>query len=113
MAKDDAQHQLREALNLELRRGAVILAVLSQLTTEHYGYSLKRRLNEKGFTIDEGTLYPLMRRLETQGLLASSWRIEDGRPRRYYQLSDAGVRIFEELRTDWKHLADTMGGLLR
>ena len=109
---DDTQGQLRETLNLELRRGAVVLAVLSQLKVEQYGYSLKRLLNEKGFAIDEGTLYPLMRRLESQGLLASSWRIEDGRPRRYYQLSDTGAQVLDGLRADWKGLTDIMGGLL-
>ncbi len=113
MATGDTQGQLRDALNLELRRGTVVLAVLSQLKAEHYGYSLKRLLNEKGFAIDEGTLYPLMRRLESQGLLASSWRIEDGRPRRYYQLSDAGARVFDDLRADWNGLTEIMGGLLK
>ena len=113
MAMDDTQTEVREALNLELRRGTVVLAVLSQLKAEHYGYSLKRLLNEKGFTIDEGTLYPLMRRLESQGLLASNWRIEDGRPRRYYQLSDIGARVFEDLRADWKGLTNIMGELLQ
>ncbi len=113
MATDDTQIRFREALNLELRRGTVVLAVLSQLKTEHYGYSLKRLLNEKGFAIDEGTLYPLMRRLETQGLLDSIWRIEDGRPRRYYCLSDGGAQVFEELRKDWTSLTDIMGGLLK
>ncbi len=110
---DDTQSELREALNLELRRGTVVLAVLSQLKVEHYGYSLKRLLNEKGFTIDEGTLYPLMRRLESQGLLASNWRIEDGRPRRYYQLSETGAQVYADLRADWKGLTDTMGELLQ
>lgn len=112
MATDATQLELREALNLELRRGAVVLAVLSQLRAEQYGYSLKRVLNEKGFAIDEGTLYPLMRRLESQGLLTSDWRIEDGRPRRYYRLSEPGLQVFEKLKTDWKGLTDVMGGLL-
>lgn len=112
MTIGDTHGQVKEALNLELRRGVVVLAVLSQLKTEQYGYSLKRLLGDKGFTIDEGTLYPLMRRLESQRLLVSSWRIEDSRPRRYYRLSEAGLRVFEELRGDWKGLTDTMGGLL-
>lgn len=102
-----------DALNLELRRGAVVLAVLSQLKTEMYGYSLKKALNEKGFAIDEGTLYPLMRRLEGQGLLASDWRIEDGRPRRYYRLSEMGVKTFDQLKADWTSLTAAIEELLK
>jgi DNA-binding PadR family transcriptional regulator len=104
---------LKDAFNLEFRRGAVVLAVLSQLRNEHYGYSLKKLLSERGFAIDEGTLYPLMRRLESQGLLRSDWRIEEGRPRRYYRLSDAGEAILEDLRVDWRGLTAVMGELLK
>ena len=66
-----------DTLRLELRRGCLVLAVLAQLRTEHYGYTLKKELNDRGMEIDEGTLYPLLRRLETQGLLVSEWREED------------------------------------
>ena len=67
-------------LILEMRRGAIVLAVLSQLNTEQYGYSLMKTLSDKDFAIDQGTLYPLLRRLEDQGLLASYWRVERGPP---------------------------------
>ena len=70
-------------LETELRRGALVLATLSQLRSARYGYSLRQALAEQGMPIEEGTLYPLLRRLEEQGLLASDWRIEDGPPRRY------------------------------
>jgi PadR family transcriptional regulator PadR len=102
-----------DTLNLELRRGAIVLAVLSQLRDEHYGYSLKRRLTEKGLVVDEGTLYPMMRRLEAQGLLGSQWRLEDGRPRRYYRLSEEGHAMLDALRQDWTALTRVMQEVLR
>ena len=86
-----------DSLRLELRRGCLVLAVLAQLRTEHYGYTLKKELNDRGMDIDEGTLYPLLRRLETQGLLASEWREEDKRNKRFYRLSEAGARVLEDL----------------
>ena len=97
---------------LELRRGILILAVLSQLEHEEYGYSLLTRLDEAGLVIDQGTLYPLMRRLESQGLLESSWRIEEARPRRYYQLSPQGHLALAQLRQEWQRLGEVMEGLL-
>jgi PadR family transcriptional regulator, regulatory protein PadR len=96
----------------ELRKGAVVLAVLSQLRVAQYGYSLRQALAKKGMPIEEGTLYPLLRRLEEQGLLASEWRIEDGPPRRYYQLSPKGSRHYTELTANWQALVATMSRLL-
>ena len=100
-------------LGLEFRRGALVLAVLSQLADEQYGYSLKKALADHGLEIDEGTLYPLLRRLETQGLLRSRWRVEDGRPRRYYRVSPMGERMQRELASDWQALARTMERVLK
>jgi PadR family transcriptional regulator PadR len=99
-------------LDTELRRGAVVLAVLSQLRSAQYGYSLRQALAERGMPIEEGTLYPLMRRLEGQGLLVSDWRIEDGPPRRYYKLSSRGARLYAELTDNWHSLVATMDKLL-
>jgi PadR family transcriptional regulator, regulatory protein PadR len=99
-------------LDTELRRGAVVLAVLSQLRAAQYGYSLRQALAERGMPIEEGTLYPLMRRLEGQGLLISDWRIEDGPPRRYYKLSPRGARLYAELTDNWHSLVATMDKLL-
>ena len=87
------QDQIVENLIQELRRGVIALAVLSQLREEQYGYSVMKLLAEKGFEVDQGTLYPLLRRLESQGLLESLWRIEEARPRRYYVISAEGKRI--------------------
>ena len=99
-------------LELELRRGALVLAVLSQLREVQYGYSLRQALALRGMPIEEGTLYPLLRRLEGQGLLASEWRIEDGPPRRYYRLNDAGEALLVELTATWNALVGNMAGLL-
>ena len=91
-----------DTLRLELRRGCLVLAVLAQLRTEHYGYTLKKELNDRGMEIDEGTLYPLLRRLEAQGLLVSEWREEDKRNKRFYRLSADGARVLEELLAEWQ-----------
>lgn len=100
-------------LELELRRGALVLAVLSQLRQVQYGYSLRQALAARGMAIEEGTLYPLLRRLEGQGVLDSEWRIEDGPPRRYYRLNDAGEALLAELTASWNTLVGTMAGLLQ
>ena len=112
MVMGDTQSTLRDNLTLELRRGALVLAVLTRLHDEQYGYSLKKGLADRGLDIDEGTLYPLLRRLEAQGLLKSAWRVEDGRPRRYYRLNAKGERVEREMTAEWRALAAVMGGLL-
>lgn len=99
-------------LELELRRGVLVLAVLSQLRDFQYGYSLRQALAGRGMAIEEGTLYPLLRRLEGQGLLASEWRIDAGPPRRYYRLNDAGEALLAELTAFWNAQVATMAGLL-
>jgi PadR family transcriptional regulator, regulatory protein PadR len=107
-----ARTDSRAKLDTELRRGTVVLAVLSQLRKFEYGYSLRQALAERGMQIEEGTLYPLMRRLEEQGFLVSEWRIEDGPPRRYYKLSPTGARVYTELTESWQTLVTTMAKLL-
>ena len=109
----DAPETPLPKLELELRRGAVVLAVLSQLRQVEYGYSLRQALAARGMAIEEGTLYPLLRRLEGQGVLDSEWRIEDGPPRRYYRLNDAGEALLAELTASWNALVATMAGLLQ
>ncbi|TKR32980.1 helix-turn-helix transcriptional regulator [Luteimonas gilva] len=108
----DTRENPTPKLELELRRGALVLAVLSQLRQAQYGYSLRQALAQRGMSIEEGTLYPLLRRLEGQGVLASEWRIEEGPPRRYYRLNDAGEALLAELTVSWNALAATMAGLL-
>ena len=93
-----------ESLRLELRRGCLVVAVLAQLRTEHYGYTLRKDLADRGLEIDEGTLYPLLRRLESQGLLVSEWREEDRRNKRFYRLSAAGKSVLKELFAEWRDI---------
>lgn len=100
-------------LELELRRGVVVLATLSQLRSPRYGYELRQALAEKGMAIEEGTLYPLLRRLETQGLLDSEWKIEDGPPRRYYCLNADGRELLGKLIESWQGMNEAMGRLLK
>jgi len=88
----------------ELRRGTVVLACLVVLRTPDYGYSLLERLNELGFAVDANTLYPLLRRLESQGLLSSDWNTDQARPRKFYSTSDAGNELAAVLIADWGNL---------
>ena len=95
---------LYENLRLELRRGSVIVAALAQLRTEHYGYALRKALEEQGLAVDEDTLYPLLRRLEAQGLLVSEWREEDRRKKRFYRISRQGQALLDRLLADWRDI---------
>src|SRR5882762_2334159 len=104
---------LFENLRLELRRGSLILAVLSQLRSEQYGYTLRKALAEHGMAIDEGTLYPLLRRLETQGLLVSEWREEEKRNKRFYRLSPDGKLMLQQLLDEWKSIDSSLQGIVK
>ena len=103
---------LFENLRLELRRGGLVLAVLGQLRAEHYGYTLRKALADLGMAIDEGTLYPLLRRLETQGLLVSEWREEDKRNKRFYRLSPVGKQLLKQLLAEWQHMNQSIDRIL-
>jgi PadR family transcriptional regulator PadR len=102
-----------ENLRLELRRGCLILAVLAALRTEQYGYTLRKVLAEHGMEIDEGTLYPLLRRLESQGLLKSQWREEDKRNKRFYRLSPEGRQILKQLLAEWQGIDSSLDEILK
>lgn len=105
--------ELVQNMLLELRRGVLSIAVLSQLSKEEYGYSLLKALSDKGMDIDQSTLYPLLRRLESQGLLQSDWRIADEtRPRRYYVISPQGKMVLNKLKREWSTMAETMKQML-
>jgi DNA-binding PadR family transcriptional regulator len=93
-----------ESLRLELRRGSLILAVLGHLRREHYGYTLRKALGDAGVEIDEGALYPMLRRLESQGLLTSEWREEEKRNKRFYRLSAEGQAVLARLTEEWAFL---------
>lgn len=108
----DTDEQISQ-LRLELRRGIVVLAVLSQLDTARYGYSLIQQLAEQGLEIEEGTLYPLLRRLEKQGLLESEWEVGEARPRKYYRISPAGRDVLAMLIAEWNATVRVMHNILK
>jgi PadR family transcriptional regulator len=104
---------LFENVRMELRRGSLVLAVLAQLRAEQYGYTLRKALAEHGMEIDEGTLYPLLRRLESQGLLVSEWREEDKRNKRFYVLSANGKQLLKQLLAEWKNIDESLNGIVK
>ena len=104
---------LLDSLTTELRRGTLTLAVLSQLRAPQYGYSLVQLLEESGIPIDQSTLYPLLRRLEKQELVTSSWDTSESRPRKYYVLSDYGTETFLQLKKEWMNISTELLNLLR
>lgn len=97
-----SKEQLIKNMTQEIRKGTLVLAVLSQLKEKHYGYSLVETLNQKDLDIDQNTLYPLLRRLDKYGILDATWEVEDPRPRKYYQLNELGQEILTELTTIFK-----------
>lgn len=104
---------LFENLRLELRRGCLVLGVLGALRQEQYGYTLRKILAEHGMEIDESTLYPLLRRLESQGLLSSQWREQDKRNKRFYIVTSEGEEILERLLTEWRNMDSSLRALLK
>lgn len=109
---DGANSELFDNLRLELRRGCLVVAVLAQLHTEHYGYALRKALDDRGLAIDENTLYPLLRRLESQGLLVSQWREEEKRNKRFYRLSPAGEAVLANLLMEWRRMSSALDRIL-
>jgi DNA-binding PadR family transcriptional regulator len=112
----DANEHMDKLLQ-ELRRGTITIGVLSQLSEPQYGYSLVTMLSDKGIHVEPGTLYPLLRRLEKQGLLDSKWDTNESRPRKYYFLSETGKEVFDLLVVEWRgmvqglnHVIETKGG---
>lgn len=102
-----------ESLLLELRRGTLVLSVLSQLKQPKYGYDLVQTLQEKGMPVDAGTLYPLLRRLESQELLKSEWETTSAKPRKYYALTGFGQDVYTRLCESWNTIADSMSILFK
>jgi PadR family transcriptional regulator, regulatory protein PadR len=108
----DSIEELIGSLIVELRRGTLVLSVLSQLHNPEYGYSLVQKLEEKNSAIEAGTLYPLLRRLEKQKLLTSEWDTTESRPRKFYVLSEEGKQVYHRLRSEWKSISKQLEGLL-
>lgn len=112
MIDEQTNHSAYDSLASELRRGVLVLAVLAQCRNVQYGYSLKQQLSAAGLEINEGTLYPLLRRLEGQGLLASEWQVTEDRPRRYYRLSPTGAAVLDSLVMEWRELVEVVARVL-
>ncbi|HUK54229.1 MAG TPA: helix-turn-helix transcriptional regulator [Candidatus Binatia bacterium] len=113
MQPSSSANELFENLRLELRRGSLILAVLAALRSEQYGYTLRKSLADQGMEIDEGTLYPLLRRLESQGLLTSEWREEEKRNKRFYRLAPRGEEILKQLLAEWEAIGASLEEILK
>ncbi len=111
MALENAE--LFDNLRLELRRGSLVVGVLATLREEQYGYTLRKSLCEHGLEVDENTLYPLLRRLETQGLLASEWREENKRNKRFYRLTEEGEAILAKLLSEWRAIDAAIGAIAK
>jgi len=107
-----ADPALFDSLRLELRRGYLTVAVLAALRTEQYGYTLRKLLAAHGLDIDESTLYPLLRRLETQGLLVSEWREDAKRNKRFYRISEQGVQLLTQLLAESRSIDEALRGIL-
>ncbi|MCR3956181.1 MAG: PadR family transcriptional regulator [Gudongella sp.] len=108
----DKHEEIFNNLQQEMKRGTLVLAVLSQLDKPEYGYSLMGILEEEGLQIDQNTLYPLLRRLEKQGMLESIWNVEGSRPRRYYKISSLGISVRQNLISEWKDLNKVIENLI-
>lgn len=107
------KEQLLKNMTQEIRKGTLVLAVLSQLQSKHYGYSLVETMNDKGLRIDQNTLYPLLRRLDKYGILDATWEVEDPRPRKYYQLNTLGIEVLKELTIIFENNYNTIHALLK
>lgn len=110
--KTQNQNEQLDNLSQELRRGALPLAVLCMLQENKYGYALIGDLTAAGVEMDQGTLYPMLRRLESQGLLQSSWVVDGARPRRYYVISPQGREVLASLSGEWQKLSRVVQSLL-
>lgn len=100
------------AMTQELRRGTIVLSVLSQLNEPQYGYTLVKNMEEKGVRVDTNTLYPLLRRLEKQDILISEWETDGSKPRKYYKRTQFGNQVYRQLSEQWKDMAASMNILL-
>lgn len=109
----EIKNDFMNTILVELKRGTITLAVLSQLKEPEYGYSLLEKLVKMEIPIESNTLYPLLRRLEKQGILLSQWSTKESRPRKYYKLSTLGEEVYELLKMEWNKSVDAMENILK
>jgi PadR family transcriptional regulator PadR len=108
----ESQEKIMQNLLQELKRGSLVLAVLLSTEKPEYGYSLVGLLQESGIDVEQNTLYPLLRRLEQQGLMESIWDTGESRPRKYYRVTDYGRTVASELSGQWAVLVESMNRLI-
>lgn len=101
------------SLTQELRRGSIVMLVLGRLRTPKYGYNLVKELEEHGIPVEANTLYPLMRRLESQLLLQSEWDTGEGKPRKYYRITDEGRVVLAAMQAQWQTTVAAIDALLK
>jgi PadR family transcriptional regulator, regulatory protein PadR len=101
-----------ERFETEVKRGVMQVAVMCLLEKERYGYDIIRSLKEAGLGIEEGTLYPILRRLEDERILSSRWVTEGPRPRKYYKITDYGREIRGKLLGSLKSIGDALDKLI-
>lgn len=106
------QEETAAGLQQEFRRGTLIMLVLSQLKEPAYGYHLVQKLNDHHIPMEANTLYPLLRRLEAQGLLSSQWDTTESKPRKYYQITENGLVVLEKVKQYWKEFSENVNSLL-
>ena len=107
MNSEEIQKLLKKSVQ-EMRRGNLVLAVLTLLTEKKYGYELLKEMNSLGFDLSQDTLYPLLRRLDDQNLLDSEWVVDTTRPRKYYSINDDGTNLLHELKSEWKNQTERL-----
>jgi len=105
-------NEIVASLTLELRRGTIVLSVLSQLKEPQYGYTLTKSLSSKSIEVDTNTLYPLLRRLEKQKLLVSEWETNGSKPRKYYRRTELGDQVYQQLVEQWREISKGMEKLI-
>lgn len=105
-------NEIIASLTQELRRGTIVLSVLSQLNSPQYGYTLVKSMEEKGVAVDTNTLYPLLRRLEKQEILVSEWETDGAKPRKYYRRTEFGNAVYLRLLEQWREMTECMHKLL-
>ncbi len=107
------KEEILSGLLLELKRGTIVLSVLCQLSAPTYGYSLVQEFSDNNIPIEANTLYPLLRRLEKQGLLKSEWETSGAKPRKYYMLTDLGNEVYQDLKEQWYKMVENMNRLMK
>lgn len=105
------RESIENSLTMEMKRGTLVLCVLCLADKPVYGYSLVSEMKKRGVEIETNTLYPLLRRLSSQGLLSDSWDTSQGKPRKYYRITDKGIQVRQDIVKVWKNMTGAVENL--